>query len=148
MAKLLLIRGLPGTGKSTLGQYMKDSGDYDELYEADQFFESGGRYIFVHELIGEAHAWCHKRTFEALDAGKNVVVCNTFTTWDEVAPYVRLNIQLDIIECRNERVSIHDVPAHTLERMRRKFVSRDKLLAKYWEAMGQAFSGQYHIYNG
>ena len=47
MSKLLIIRGLPGSGKSTLARNIWMNTDFDDIFEADMYFEDNlGNYNF------------------------------------------------------------------------------------------------------
>ena len=108
LPRLILIRGLPGSGKSTKAKVLALIGY--EHYEADMFFVRQGRYIYDASRIREAHAWCQAATRRALAQGRNVVVSNTFTRLNELAPYLDMTDSVRVIEAQGGWKSIHDVP--------------------------------------
>ncbi|WP_114764393.1 ATP-binding protein [Vibrio rhodolitus] len=121
MAKLTLIRGLPGSGKSTLAKTYTA-----EHFEADMFFiNAQGIYQFDPIKLEQAHAWCKQQTEQALKAGKDVVVANTFVRRWEIQPYYqlakKLKAEFEIIECKGEFGSIHGVEQSVIEKMRAKW---------------------------
>lgn len=123
--KLVLIRGLPGSGKTTMAKAM----DSYEHYETDQFFtDDKGIYCFDWSKSKAAHRWCERTTLAALTKGKNVVVSNTFTQRYEIEPYLAmcktLGIKPTIIEAKGNWPNIHAVPTEVIDRM-----------IKRWEAM-------------
>lgn len=65
--ELLLIRGLPGSGKTTMAKKYAEVG-YVHC-EADQYFETGGEYHFDAGKLRAAHDDCLRRTIAAMDAG-------------------------------------------------------------------------------
>lgn len=123
---LLLIRGLPGSGKSTRAKSFVETGAMDVHLEADQFFtDSYGVYQFNAALIRNAHAWCQEETEKALRQGKRVVVSNTFTQMWEIKPYADMAARVEsgfgVIECDGKWANVHDVPPHQLDRMRARW---------------------------
>ena len=127
MARLLLVRGLPGSGKST---YAKSQPGVH--LEADMYFiNDKGEYIFDRNKLHEAHKWCQRRAKELLDSGKDVVVANTFTTLKELRPYIEwTEHEIVIHDCVGEYQNIHNVPEKTLKRMKARWISKDKLFIK------------------
>lgn len=125
-ARLVLIRGLPGSGKSTLARQYIPKGYVH--YEADMYFtDADDNYDYRPQWIKDAHAWCQRKTREHLDAGRNVVVSNTFSQRWELAPYLAMVDPSDvlIIECHGQWGSVHDVPADAIERMRARWEAID-----------------------
>ena len=121
---LTLIRGLPGSGKSTLAAALEDSSDVN-WYEADHFFSVNGEYNFDASLLKQAHQWCQKKTEEALSCCVDTVVSNTFTQKWEMQPYLdmakKYNAIINVIVCKGEFGSVHNVPEETIERMRKRW---------------------------
>lgn len=124
---LIIVRGLPGSGKSTYAKSLVDTGRADIFVEADQYFEDGfGNYLFDATKLHAAHKWCQYEVKRYLGMGMTVVVSNTFTTLKELKPYLEmaeeLDVSVDVCRMMNEFGSIHNVPDHTIERMRNRFV--------------------------
>lgn len=121
---LVLIRGLPGSGKSTMARSMVSEG-YKHL-EADMFLEDeNGEYRYDPNKVVAAHHWCMRETFKALSAGTKVVVSNTFTQRFEVEPYFEIaeifGIQPRIIEAKGNWGNVHGVPASVVDDMRKRW---------------------------
>lgn len=138
-AELILIRGLPGSGKSTIARTLVSEGFHH--FEADMYFEVNGHYQYDASRIRDAHSWCQQMTRQALAAGERVVVSNTFTQLREMAPYLSMTKNAQVIEATGKWQNVHGVPPVMLERM-----------ATRWEALpdnpnqasrpGQAVNGR------
>lgn len=117
--KLILVRGLPGSGKSTFAKQLALKEGLAH-YEADRFFDERGR--FDARLLPVAHARCLRQTHNELGYyGGSVVVSNTFTTLEEMEPYFQLaealGAEVVVYKCRGRFKSIHNVPPATIRRM-------------------------------
>ena len=123
---LVLIRGLPGSGKSTFAKQLKQTHDLVHL-EADMFFtdENDEGYQFDASKLGAAHLWCQKQTQKHLKQGRSVVVSNTFTQLWEIRPYQRMakqcSAELIIYECEGQFENVHNVPLDKIEAMRKRW---------------------------
>ena len=120
MKTLYIVRGIPGSGKSTFAKSLGGT-----HFEADMFFMKDGEYKYDMFKIKEAHKWCQEQTDRVLAEGEMVVVSNTFTTKKELKPYFELakkyNIIPTVILCQNNFGSIHNVPEETIEKMKQRF---------------------------
>jgi len=126
LPRLVLIRGLPGSGKTTKAMgYVNDG--YKHL-EADMFFMVEGEYRFDAKRLPEAHAWCLEQAREALNAVEFVCVSNVFATVEDIKPYSELGMEYQIIEAAYPGQSIHKVPAATLRVMKDNWVPTDRLV--------------------
>lgn len=134
MKTLYIIRGLPGSGKSTYAIALAKRLDID-YFEADMFFtDKEGNYAFDGMKIGDAHQWCWDQIHKVMYyQSKSVVVSNTFTVWKEMENYLELaatfNYPVKIIQMNGKWQSIHGVPQKNLDKMAARFVD-NKLLPK------------------
>lgn len=117
---LILVRGLPGAGKTTLAKNKYIPLGYVHL-EADMFFITDGIYNFNPSKIGKAHEWCQEQTKQHLNQGHNVIVTNTFTTLWEMKYYLNLAkvvpAKLKVIHAQGKFKNVHGVPQQALDRM-------------------------------
>lgn len=126
---LIIIRGLPGSGKTTKAKRLPP--DIVHL-ETDQFWtDAEGNYNFDITRLEEAHTWCWRETKKHLQEGYTVAVSNTFTTFGEMDRYVRLAIDyqcgLVIHNCEFQFGSVHPVPSEVLERMKARWDPLDNI---------------------
>jgi predicted kinase len=126
--ELVLVRGLPGSGKSTVAKQ-----DYPchVLVEADQYFiNEFGKYCFNPAEIRDAHEWCQNRVKTLLEENQDVVVANTFTRRWEMVPYFEIAEQtgstIEVFSIfdggLNDEVlaerNVHAVPLTVIQNMR------------------------------
>ena len=118
--ELIIIRGLPGSGKSTMAK--QDFPDHDHFETDMHWTDDEGNYNFKQETLGDAIDWCNMEAMRALKLGKLVVVINTFIKrwhFSKIAEYAAsLGIPCRIIVAEGNYGSIHNVPEHVIERMR------------------------------
>ena len=126
---LYLVRGLPGSGKST---FSKTLGGIH--IEADQYFvDIEGNYNFDGSKIKLAHEYCRAQTgvwmkTDGLQVNVDkIVVSNTFTQEWEMEPYYELakkygyKVFSIIVENRHEGINEHGVPEEKIEQMKNRF---------------------------
>ena len=116
MKTLYIIRGLPGSGKST---YAENLGV--PYFEADMYFMRDGEYVFNTSRVRQAHEWCFNCVCAHIESDVDVAVSNTFTTVKEMKQYVEVarahKYVVKIIEVKTSYSSVHNVPVDTLAKM-------------------------------
>lgn len=125
MAILILVRGVPGAGKSTLAKWLAD--EYGFLHhEADHFMvNESGEYEFRVDKLATAHDFCRMATIRDIADGHDVVVANTFIKKWEIAPYLDIQNTLDVdtvvVNVDGGFKSTHNVPEWKIQKMRDNF---------------------------
>jgi len=120
--KLIIVRGLPGSGKSTYARRLVEEGQAHVVAEADDYFtDEDGSYNFDPAALQQAHSYCQIKCETWLNLDLTVVVANTFTKEWEIAPYraiaKRTGAELEIITMRGNYGSIHGVPDEVIKKM-------------------------------
>ena len=130
---LVLLRGVPGAGKSSFANFVWNSG---VIFEADKFFDTpDGGYKFDATKLKEAHEWCRLGVQTAMEENiqtdsqyySEIVVSNTFTREWEMQAYVDLAKEFGytvvslIVENRHGGVNEHGVPEEKVQEMRDRF---------------------------
>ncbi len=129
MKNLILFRGLPGSGKTSLSSALCQA-----VFSADNYFEDldeSGNLVYNFDVakIKDAHAWCQKHTGIAMELEEydTIGVANTFTQEWEMAPYFELaakwgyRVSTVIVENRHGGKNIHGVPDDKVEIMKNRF---------------------------
>ena len=124
MKTLYIVRGLPGSGKSTFAQSLDCP-----VFEADMFFvNSQGVYNFDFTKIKDAHSWCQEMVEDHMfNQDEKIAVSNTFTQEWEMKPYYDMaktygyTVFSVVVENRHGGENVHGVPADKLEVMKNRF---------------------------
>jgi predicted kinase len=134
MKTLYIVRGIPGSGKSTFAKRLVE---HDFLVcEADKFFidKETGEYNFDFSKIKDAHKFCQETVETYMKDSltndqfyREIAVSNTFTQEWEMEPYIKLAEKYGymvftvIVENRHGGKNIHGVPEDKLQIMKERF---------------------------
>jgi len=132
---LFLVRGLPGSGKTSFASAIWN--EY-AVCEADKFFyDKEGNYNFDPSKLKEAHTWCKNQVETRMIDHQNnqqyypeIAVSNTFTQEWEMEDYFKLaekygykTVSL-IIENRHGGKNVHGVPDDKIAIMKNRFQTK------------------------
>lgn len=126
---IIIVRGLPGAGKSTYVRCL----EADIVVAADDFMVDGeGKYQFDPSRLKHCHEQCQAVARAGHVAGKTVAVANTFTQEWEVAPYRTIDPTLRVVDLFDGGMddaelaacNVHGVPESTIAAMRARWEPR------------------------
>jgi adenylate kinase len=125
MSTLYIIRGLPGSGKTTLANKLVSP---ERVREADTYFVNEfGDYIFDPEQLKYAHEWCLVEVLGMLQghSREDCAVSNTFSRrweYEKYEKYAELEgYDVQVIECHGDWANTHGVPAGAIKRMKERW---------------------------
>lgn len=130
---LILLRGLPGSGKTTLANVLSENGKYP-IYSVDDYFtNTHGEYHFEFQNNHLAYKQCENQTEESMKKGvSKIILHNTFTISWELEVYFKLALQYNYnvfvctVENYHNNNNIHQINNEQLQKMAQKY--RVKLL--------------------
>ena len=129
MKSLILLRGLPGAGKSTLAGVLSEN-QYP-IFSVDDYFTNSetGVYHFEFDKNHLAYKQCEEQVKQAMESNvSKIFVANTFTLEWELTPYFKLaaeySYQLHVVtvEKYHTNANIHEVSEAQIKKMTAKYV--------------------------
>lgn len=124
---LIIIRGLPGSGKTTLAKKIAKEENMIHL-ETDMYFETEEGYVYDNEKLAEAIRWFDSQLMCLLRDGKRVVCSNTFITIKSVENCLsnlsgRSRQDVLVVRLTNDYGTIHDITKEAIQDMKERFES-------------------------
>ena len=117
MPDLIILRGVPGAGKSTVATLFNG----ETVSKDDFLLDEQGKYFWTRERSNEAHAKTISLAHKLMKSQEpTVVIANTNTTNDEVDFWSNIGrlygykIFVIVIENRHGGKDVHNVPADYL----------------------------------
>ena len=131
--KLIIIRGVSGSGKSTVAKLF---GEDAVICTADDFFyDSDGNYNFNANHLSIAHEQCFRKFLRALNNPDvdTIVIANTNTQQKEFQKYIdeaekhgSMVFSL-VVERRHNGINSHGVPDYVIDRHEQNIINTLKL---------------------
>jgi predicted kinase len=133
-AELIVVRGLPGSGKSSFAKTLTDT----LVIESDMWWYRNPQleYQFDFDLLSRAHRWALQSAEAFLADGRCVAVANTNLTFREAKGYVAFAkaigcpISVYTMDKGVNYGSIHGVPKEVMVRMHNKMESHEVFMEK------------------
>lgn len=159
---VIVLRGLPGSGKSFLRKQIQDeSGCYDVISADNYFIRPDGTYSWNYKELGVAHDWAHKNYLDSLsedndDTADIIIVDNTNTTFKECKFYLEEALKagwnIIIWEPNTEwaftpeelfKKNVHGVPLESIKKMLDRWETSEQIIGKAKEQID--FVDEVHI---
>ncbi|XP_009894873.2 NEDD4-binding protein 2 [Dryobates pubescens] len=125
---LVLLRGVPGSGKSYLARTLLEDNPDGIILSTDDYFCKNGQYHYDPDCLGEAHDWNRKRAKEAFEMRISpIIIDNTNIQAWEMKPYVTLAQQFKYKVMFREPDTWWKFKPKELERRNIHGVSKEKI---------------------
>ncbi|KAF1416151.1 NEDD4-binding protein 2, partial [Spheniscus magellanicus] len=125
---LVLLRGVPGSGKSYLARTLLEDNPGGIILSTDDYFYKHGQYHYDPDCLGEAHDWNRKRAKEAFEMRISpIIIDNTNIQAWEMKPYVTLAQQFKYKVMFREPDTWWKFKPKELERRNIHGVSKEKI---------------------
>lgn len=129
MLSLFLLRGLPGSGKSSLANELSEDGKYP-VFSVDDYFTDiiTKNYNFEFDKNYLAYQQCVENTKKSMQVNcTKIFIHNTFTLEWELEPYFKLATEFNYkvfvvtVENRHGNKNVHSIDDEQLQKMASKY---------------------------
>ncbi len=128
MNSLILLRGLPGSGKTTLAKELSEKGKYPVFSIDDYFTSANGDYKFEFDKNHLAYKQCEENTRVAMQKGSSkIFLDNVFSIEWELEPYFKLASEFQYklfvitVENRHKGRNVHEISDEQIQKMAEKY---------------------------
>jgi len=125
---LILLRGLPGSGKTTLANLLSENKKYPAFSVDDYFTDANENYLFKFQENHLAYKLCEENTRKAMmENVEKIFLHNTFTIDWELETYFKLaeefDYQIHVLTVENYHATknVHDISDEQMKKMAEKF---------------------------
>lgn len=127
---LIILRGLPGAGKTTLARVLSENGKYP-LFSVDDFFTDAktGKYSFVFSKNHIAYRQCLQHCEKAMKENiLKIILHNVFSMQWEMEPYFKLakqysyTLHITTVEKYHTHSNTHGITNEQIKKMAKKFM--------------------------
>ena len=136
---LNIVRGIPGSGKTTLAKGMASINNRPTVVlSADMYFcRETGKYEFDVEKLRRAHYWCFNDAKTFLHDGVEVFVANTFMNYRDMSDYFEFAVNNDfgicLLTAHNDFGSVHNLTEERMQEFRNKMKTHDFIVKLFDE---------------
>lgn len=135
---VIILRGVPGSGKSSVAEYLNNIGIKSSIssviFCADDYFtDIDGNYNFDRDKLHLAHSTCKHKFITSLNVINQIIVANTSTNSSDVSWYrnkattAGYKVIVLTVENWHNGNDIHNVPEEAKMKMKEQLIKSIKL---------------------
>ncbi|XP_018419928.1 PREDICTED: LOW QUALITY PROTEIN: NEDD4-binding protein 2 [Nanorana parkeri] len=126
---LILLRGAPGSGKSTMARMLLEQNPTGVILSTDDYFCQNGQYQYDVNCLSEAHDWNQNRAKDAFEKNVSpIMIDNTNLQGWEMKPYVSMAMKYKYKVTFREPDTWWKYKPRELERRNNHGVKKEKII--------------------